>query len=224
MKKVLLPVAMAGVMFSCDGSSSDDDNTRKDEDTNISDDIEIEMVYVEGSDTVKGFYIGKYEVTQKQYQNVMDTVPSYFKGNNRPVEMVSWNDAQEFIKKLNALTDKNYRLPTAAEWEYAAREGTKKSSYEYLGSNNINEVAWYKENSGGQTHPVGQKKPNALGIYDMSGNVWEWCQDCWNSSCLSRVYRGGSWCSPAKDCRVANRNTDGPGNRYIDIGFRLALP
>ncbi|MDR0414925.1 MAG: formylglycine-generating enzyme family protein [Prevotellaceae bacterium] len=191
----------------------------------------IEMVYVEGSDTVKGFYMGKYEVTQKQYQDVMGTNPSYFKGNNRPVELVSWDDAQEFIKRLNARTGRSYRLPTEVEWEYAAREGTKKSSYEYSGCNNIDEVAWFSRydnglsgNSGDQTHPVGQKKPNALGIYDMSGNVWEWCHDHYSNSGSDRVLRGGGWRDLAVYCRVAHRGNLYPDNRGSNLGFRLVLP
>jgi formylglycine-generating enzyme required for sulfatase activity len=186
------------------------------------------MVYVEGSGSgifaVEGFYIGKYEVTQAQYQAIMGTNPSRFKGGNNPVEQVSWNDAQEFITNLNARTGRNYRLPTEDEWEYAAREGTKKSSYAYPGSDDIGEVAWYDGNSGGQTHPVGQKSPNALGIYDMGGNVYEWCQDCSSRSCSSRVYRGGSWNDAAVHCRVASRYYDSPGFRRYYLGVRLALP
>ncbi|MDR0414732.1 MAG: formylglycine-generating enzyme family protein, partial [Prevotellaceae bacterium] len=209
-------------------SSSDDegkdDNNNKRKNGEVYSPDGIEMVYVEGSDTVKGFYIGKYEVTQKQYQDVMDTIPSRFKGDNRPVEMVSWDDAQEFIKRLNARTGKSYRLPTEAEWVYAARGGTKKSSDEYSGSDDINEVAWYTDNSDKQTHPVGGKKPNALGIYDMTGNVWEWCQDCYGSSCSSRVSCGGSWYDTAEGCRVASRDYEGSVHRYDCLGFRLVLP
>ncbi|MDR0413878.1 MAG: formylglycine-generating enzyme family protein [Prevotellaceae bacterium] len=228
MKKVMLLAAVAGVMLFCGGSSSDDegkdDNNNKRKNGEVYTSDGIEMVYVEGSDTVKGFYIGKYEVTQKQYQDVMDTNPSGFKGDNRPVERVNWDDVQEFIKKLNARTGRSYRLPTATEGEYAAREGTKKSNYEYSGSKDINEVAWYEENSNGETHPVGEKKPNALGIYDMTGNVHEWCQDCWDSSCSYRWHRGGSWDDRAERCRVAFRHADTPDDRDYHLGFRLALP
>ncbi len=187
----------------------------------------IDMVYVEGTGTgifaVKGFYIGKYEVTQAQWQAIMGSNPSNFKGGNNPVEKVSWNDVQEFIKRLNAATGRNYALPTEAQWEYAAREG-KNSSYEYSGSNNINSVAWYDGNSGSTTHPVGQKSPNALGIYDMTGNVWEWCQDCYDSSCSYRVYRGGGWGYDARYCRVASRFNNPPSHSNYFIGFRLVIP
>ena len=185
--------------------------------------------------TVSDFYIGKYEVTQAQWRAVMGSNPSYFKGDNLPVEKVSWDDIQEFIKKLNAQTGKKFRLPTEAEWEYAARGGNQSKGYKYSGSNSISEVAWYDGNSGDKTHPVGQKTPNELGIYDMSGNVWEWCQDWYGSyssssqtnptgpsSGSSRVLRGGSWCNYAWDCRVSYRNFNNPDYRSSDCGFRLA--
>jgi hypothetical protein len=186
----------------------------------------IELVYVEGTGSgipaTPSFYIGKYEVTQAQYQAIMGVNPSEFKGSNHPVETVSWNDAQEFITRLKARTGRNYRLPTEAEWEYAAREGKNNSNYMYSGSDGIGAVAWYTDNSGSTTHPVGQKLPNALGIYDMSGNVWEWCQDCYDSSCSSRVIRGGGWRSNESGCRVSYRNNSSPGNRYRNLGFRVA--
>jgi hypothetical protein len=188
----------------------------------------IEMIYVEGSGSGllarKSFYIGKYEVTQAQWQAVMGNNPSKFSGSNNPVEQVSWNDVQEFIKKLNAMTGRNYRLPTEAEWEYAANEGKRNSSYEYSGSNTLSSVGWYGDNSGNTTHPVGQKSPNSLGLYDMSGNVWEWCQDCYDSSCSYRVIRGGSWYYDASNCRVAHRYGNAPSYRYGNLGFRLVLP
>ena len=153
------------------------------------------------------YYMGKYEVTQALWQAVMGSNPSKFKGDDLPVEQVSWNDCQEFISKLNGFTGKKFRLPTESEWEYAARGGKKSRGYQYSGSSNISDVAWYYDgNSGSKTHPVGTKQANELGIYDMSGNVWEWCQD-WYGSYVSlsqtnptgavsgpyRVYRGGSW-------------------------------
>ena len=183
--------------------------------------------------TVSTFAIGKYEVTQKQWVEIMGTNPSYFTGDdNRPVEQVSWNDVQEFITKLNARTGKNYRLPTEAEWEYAARGGNKSKGYKYSGSNNLDDVAWYSENSDKTTHRVGEKQP----IYDMSGNVWEWCSDWYGSYSSSaqtnptgpssggdRVLRGGSWSYSAKYCRVAIRGSSAPSYRYYIYGFRLVL-
>ena len=182
------------------------------------------------------FYIGKYEVTQAQWKAVMGTNPSNWKGDNLPVENVSWNDVQEFITKLNAQTGKKYRLPTEAEWEYAARGGNQSKGYKYSGSNSISNIAWYDANSNKMTHIVGQKSPNELGIYDMSGNVWEWCQDWlgnYNSSFQTnpigpssgsyRVLRGGSWSYIARTCRVSIRGYSKPADRYNRHGFRLAL-
>ncbi len=184
------------------------------------------------------FYIGKYEVTQKQWREVMGENPSSFQGcDDCPVEQVSWNDVQEFIQKLNAQTGQNYRLPTEAEWEYAARGGQKSQGYQYAGSNNIDEVAWYDGNSGRKTHPVGQKRPNELGLYDMSGNVREWCSDWYGSdyyasspefnprgpaSGSSRVVRGGSWRYLSEVCRVAYRNNFLPEDGFNLLGLRLS--
>ncbi len=186
--------------------------------------------------TLNDFQIGKYEVTQKQWQAVMGNNPSHFKGDNLPVERVSWYDVQEFIKKLNLKTGKKYRLPTEAEWEYAARSGPTSSQTLYSGSNKINEVAWYSDNSGSTTNPVGQKKANALGIYDMSGNVWEWCSDWYvdyssgsqsnqqgSSSGTHRVGRGGGWYGEPQYCRVTFRNYYFAGYSSDYLGFRLAL-
>ena len=182
------------------------------------------------------YYIGKYEVTQALWQAVMDNNPSYFKGDNLPVEQVSWDDCQEFISKLNSITGKKFRLPTEAEWEYAARGGNKSRSYQYCGSNNISDVAWYGNNSENKTHAVGSKQANELGIYDMIGNVWERCQDWYGKySGLSqtdpagaargdfRVIRGGGWYNDARDCRSSYRDINTPGNRYDYLGLRLVL-
>ncbi len=186
--------------------------------------------------TLGDYYIGKFEVTQELWEAVMGGNPSYFKGSNLPVEQVSWDDCQTFIRKLNSLTGANFRLPTEAEWEYAARGGSKSKGYKYSGSNNINDVAWYTGNSGSNTHAVGTKSPNELGIYDMSGNVWEWCQDWYGSyssgsqtnptgpsSASNRVTRGGSWCYDAQDCRVSNRSSLTPDSRYSFLGFRVVV-
>ena len=143
--------------------------------------------------TLSSFSICKYEVTQEEWKAVMGNNPSKFKGNKRPVENVSWVDCQEFIRKLNAMTGQNFRLPTGAEWFFAARGGKKSANYKYSGSNNVNHVAWYSDNSKRETHPVGTKRPNELGIYDMSGNVKEWCQDKSPSSEFAlRLFCGGN--------------------------------
>ncbi len=224
--------------------------------------VDIEMVPVEGgtftmgctneqgddcwddekpahSVTLSGFYMGKYEVTQAQWKAVMGSNPSRFKGDNLPVEQVSWYDCQDFIRKLNQLTGEKFRLPTEAEWEYAARGGNKSRGYKYAGGNNIDEVAWYDGNSGERTHPVGKKRPNELGLYDMSGNVWEWCSDWYDedyygnspqnnpqgpASGSSRVFRGGSWDYLAILCRSAFRYYLTPGYRNDLMGFRLVSP
>jgi formylglycine-generating enzyme required for sulfatase activity len=141
--------------------------------------------------TLSDFYIGKYEVTQKQWREIMGNNPSHFNGDERPVEYVSWNDAQEFIRKLNAKTGQKYRLPTEAEWEYAACGGQQSRGYTYSGSNDINAVAWYGNNSNNKTHAVGQKQANELGLHDMSGNVWEWCGDWYDN------YSSGAQTNPA---------------------------
>jgi formylglycine-generating enzyme required for sulfatase activity len=185
--------------------------------------------------TVSSFYIGKYEVTQAQWEMLMGNNPSNFKGGNLPVEKVSWNDAQMFIERLNAATGKQYRLPAEAEWEYAVRGGNKSKGTKYSGSNFVENAAWMGTNSSSDTHPVGTKMVNGLGIYDMSGNVWEWCYDWYGaypasaqhnpvgaSSGSSRVFRGGSWGSGAGYCRVANRAYDSPGDGRSSLGFRLA--
>ena len=182
------------------------------------------------------YYIGKYEVTQALWQAVMGNNPSYFKGDNLPVEMVSWDDCQKFISKLNRITGKTFRLPTEAEWEYAARGGKKSRGYQYSGSNNISDMAWYDNNSGSKPHTVGTKQPNELGIYDMSGNVWEWCQDRYgkyssssqidptgDNSGSGRMRRGGSWSFLARFCRSSYRGHNAPNYRDYILGLRLVL-
>ncbi|GHT37990.1 hypothetical protein AGMMS49965_00050 [Bacteroidia bacterium] len=189
--------------------------------------------------TLSSFSIGKYEVTQAQWKLIMGTTieqrigESYFQDDNHPMHYVSWKDAQEFISRLNAATGKQYRLPTEAEWEYAARGGNKSQNYKYSGSHNISDVAWFKDNSERHTHPIGTKLPNELGIYDMSGNVSEWCSDWYGayssspqqdpigpSSGSVHVLRGGDGLSAAVDYRVLARTSG--GNRLS--GFRLAHP
>ncbi|NLA39893.1 MAG: formylglycine-generating enzyme family protein [Smithella sp.] len=187
---------------------------------------------------INDFYIGKYEVTQGQWKAVMGENPSSFKncGDNCPVETVSWNDIQQFLQRLNSRSGKQYRLPTEAEWEYAARSGGK--SEKYAGGNDVDAVAWYYKNSGSNTHPLGQKRPNGLGLYDMSGNVWEWCSDWYGEKYYSqsprdnpdgpssgsyRVLRGGSWGTRPGFVRAAYRVRFNPGVRVYGSGFRMAL-
>ncbi len=182
--------------------------------------------------TVSSFYMDATEVTQAEYRKVMGKNPSYFSGcDDCPVEKVSWHDANEYAKKVGK------RLPTEAEWEYAARGGNKSKGYRYSGSNNLDAVGWYDNNSDWKTHPVAQKQPNELGLYDMSGNVYEWCSDWYDEESYSsspqnnpqgpssgsyRVLRGGGWSSSGDYCRVANRVRGNPDGRY-DGGFRLVL-
>lgn len=186
---------------------------------------------------VSSFYLGETEVTQALWKVVMGSNPSIFKGDNLPVENVSWNDCQMFIRKLNQLTGKNFRLPMEAEWEFAAKGGCKSHDYKYAGSNNIVDVAWYADNSDKKTHPVKSKTPNELGLFDMSGNVWEWCQDWYGSynfgsqtnptgpsTGLNRVLRGGSLYLNAGICRVSTRYSKDPNHKSNRYGFRLCLP
>ena len=190
--------------------------------------------------TLSSFYMGETEVTQALWEAVMGSNPSYFSGSNLPVEKVCWNDCQEFITKLNQLcasqlNGKQFRLPTEAEWEYAARGGRNNQGYEYSGSNTLGDVAWYYDNSS-KTHAVGTKQANDLGLYDMSGNVWEWCSDWYGSYSdnaqtdptgpaygSERVIRGGSWSSSTRGCRVSNRSDHTPGESDSYLGLRLAL-
>ena len=224
--------------------------------TNCKNLFEPEMVFVEGgtfkmgsdseepderpahSLTLSSYSIGKYEVTQAQWKAVMGNNPSNFLGCDEcPVETVSWNDVHDFIRKLNVKTGKNYRLPTEAEWEYAAKGGKQNRGHIYSGSNVLGSLAWYADNSGNKTHAVGSKQPNELGICDMTGNVWEWCSDWYGtynsynetnptgeSSGKHRVLRGGSWFNGANLCRTTNRDMNNPDNRIISYGFRLVLP
>jgi TonB family protein len=216
-----------------------------------------EMIFVEGgtfqmgsnsieenqkpvhSVTLSAFNIGKYEVTQAQWKAVMGSNPSYFKDCDQcPVEQVSWDDVHDFIRKLNAKTGKRYyRLPTEAEWEYAARGGKNSNGYAYSGSNDLDSVAWYTNNRGHETHAVGSKQANELGIYDMTGNVNEWCSD-WRgpynsynetnptgaSSAFVRVLRGGSLMSDPNECLTAFRDGNIPDYSSFWSGFRLVLP
>ena len=197
---------------------------------------------------LSGFLIGKYAVTQAQYQAVMENNPSKFKSAQNPVEKVSWHDAIAFCQKLSQKTGQKVRLPSEAEWEYAAKGGNQSKGYEYAGSNNLDEVGWYINNSSRKTYAVGQKKANEIGIYDMSGNIWEWCLDDWhwsyqvksdrlknngnepwgdvniseNDNCL-RLLRGGSCYNVANKCRSAIRSGYYSGSRYYYHGFRLAI-
>ena len=227
--------------------------------------VSFEMVYVEGgtfdmgatteqgsdaesdekpvhSITLSDYYIGKCEVTQELWLAVMGSWPgtapsnSYGVGANYPAYYISWNACHEFVSRLNSLTGMTFRLPTEAEWEYAARGGNQSLHYKYSGSDNIDDVAWYYNNSGSTTHEVGTKSPNELGIYDMSGNVYEWCSDWYGgysagaqtnpqgpSSGSYRVLRGGSWGSHAGGCRVSYRSSNGPNYGIKIFGLRLVL-
>ena len=187
---------------------------------------------------VASFEIGKYEVTQELWETVTGDNPSKFAGCAQcPVERVSWDDVQEFLRGLNDLTGDQYRLPTEAEWEYAARGGRESRDYEYAGGDEVGSVGWYKDNSGDRTHPAGMKRANELGLHDMSGNVWEWVQDCWNDSyagapadgraweggdCGRRVVRGGSWFNGPRSLRSAYRVRYSTGVSSISLGFRIA--
>jgi len=186
--------------------------------------------------TLSDFYMGETEVTQALWKAVMDGAnPSNFQGDNLPVEKVSWEDCQTFIAKLNQMTGKTFRLPTEAEWEYAARGGQKSKGKPYGSGSNNPDTFWYSGNSNNKTHPVGSN-PNELGLCDMSGNVWEWCGD-WYGSYTSeaqtnptgpatgsyRVERGGSWYNSARNCRVSYRDGGTPSDRYNNLGLRLVL-
>lgn len=220
--------------------------------------INMKMIWVEGGDflmgctseqggecdddeknvrrvKVDGFYIGMLEVTQSQWEKVVGTNPCNMRSADLPVFSVSWYDAMEFCRLLSNQTGKTYTLPTEAQWEYAARGGNKPDGTKYAGSNMIDVVAWYGDNSGKRPHPCGTKRANLLGIYDMSGNVWEWCKDWYSSSYISsdtinptgpssefrRVFRGGGWYNPADHCRIASRGCNDPEGDYGHLGFRV---
>lgn len=221
--------------------------------------IEEDMVFIKGDDNfqmksenwlsneklerqvnIADFYLCRCPVTQGLWNQVMgaENNRSLFKGLDRPVERVSWDDTKVFLDMLNKQTDKNYRLPSEAEWQYAAQGGKYSRGCIYAGSNKLKEVGWYNANSHYETKPVGLKLPNELGLHDMSGNVWEWCADIWHdnyegaskdgSAWLTggeqtrRVIRGGSWISNDYYCRVSSRSFLNAGNRSNGFGFRLA--
>jgi formylglycine-generating enzyme required for sulfatase activity len=185
----------------------------------------------------KTFYMGKYTVTQREWSEIMNHNPSEFKDETRPMERVSWNDVQGFIQKLNKKEETDtYRLPTEAEWEYAARTDTQNAYNFGPDINTLTQYAWYKKNSGGETHPVGGLKSNPWGLHDVHGNVHEWCQDWFDrnyysqspsndpsgpSSGLAKVLRGGDWGSDAWYCRCASRSLSSPDRRSSRVGFRL---
>lgn len=197
--------------------------------------------------TLGSFWMGKYEVTQAQWKAIMGNNPSCFQSDDRPVEQVAWADAQEFCRRLSARTRKTYRLPSEAEWEYACRADTQTKFCCGDADSSLGGYAWYSLNSGGTTHPVGQKAPNRWGLYDMHGNVWEWCEDFYHSSYAgapqdgsawtddptsvdlgnyngpARVLRGGSWRDEARICRSAYRNLHYPAIRNYNHGFRVVL-
>jgi len=187
--------------------------------------------------TLSSFSIGKYEVTQEEWEAVMESNPSEFKGAKRPVENMSWSACRQFLRRLKSLTGKNFRMLTEAEWEYAARGGNRSREFKYSGSNILDDVGWYEGNSSGSTHEVGLLDPNELGLYDMSGNVFEWCLDWYGSyesiaqdnpsgpsSGSERVIRGGCWGpNSTRECRVSSRCVCEPGYQNRKIGLRLAL-
>ena len=178
--------------------------------------IKIEMVEIPASQDqgINSFKIGKYPITQAQYEAVIRTNPSHFQGNpQNPVESVSYGDVQAFCQELSQVTGKNYRLPTELEWEYACRAGTITNYYFGNDCHQLEDYVWYSGNSGGTTHPVGLKLPNAWGLYDMHGNVWEWCID--------KCQRGGSWGDIPYFCRSAISDDYGYGNSLNTLGFRV---
>lgn len=171
----------------------------------------------------RDYEMSAYHCTQVEWVREMGNNPSKFEGSNNPVERVSWNDVQEFIKKKNEIKDGyEYRLPNEDEWEHACRAGSKTNYCFGNSEEELKEYALFYKNSDGKTHPVGLKKPNAWGLYDMHGNVWEWCADLYSPWSSNRVIRGGSWSSDARDARSAYRVNGGPADRGSVLGFRLA--
>lgn len=224
-------IYVEGGTFTMGCTSEQGDNCYKDE-------------YPSHQVTLSDFYMGETEVTQALWRAVMGSDPSCNgrwtyesgRGNSYPAYRISWNECQEFIRKLNQLTGKTFLLPTEAQWEYAARGGNKSKGYKYAGGNTIDEVAWFITNSGSSTHPVKGKQANELGLYDMSGNVWEWCSDLYgsyssssqtnptgSSSGSKHILRGGGWFSNAYFCRVAVRSGCNSNDHVLHFGFRLSL-
>ena len=181
--------------------------------------VKMELAWVPERGGEGGFWAGKYEVTQEQYEAVTGNNPSNFKGAKNPVETVSWNEAQAFCVSLSKKTGRSFALPTEKQWEFACLAGSTGDYCFGSDEGQLGEYAWYNANAGGQMHPVGQKKPNAFGLYDVHGNVWEWCEDAYDSS--SRVLRGGSWSSVPGDCRAAFRNRYSPTDTHCSFGFRV---
>ena len=217
LQSLLAAVTCAALATSCGSSSS------KERTVELSDGVAVDVIK-----TPQGLWFGKTEVTQAQWEAVMGANPSEFKGANNPVENVSWDDCQEFLRRLNALPSVKadgltFRLPTAEEWEYASRAGAtgrfcKLADGTEITMDTLGQVAWFGDNSDGKTHPVGQKEPNAFGLYDMHGNVWEWTSTADGGY---RVLRGGGWDFSAGDCESSSRFSLSPGLRLNFLGFRL---